>query len=158
MDMKNFQTLFMAIGFLLYLPACKSTYPTTAEVQYLGSPTTGLIKIDAVGYGTDEKKAEMDVYRTAFNTILFRGLPAFSPLQRPMIENESAARSKHAAFFQQFFEERGYLKYITERSSPSKSEKTAETNTKIVRQTLVVNYDALRRDLEQNGVIRKFGL
>jgi len=144
-------TVFLSTG-------CKTkAYPATAETTYLSSPGTGMVNLAAVGYGANEKAAELDTYVTAFSTILFKGLPAFGALKLPMIDNEAKARSEHKAFFIKFFDNRGYLQFVTDQGVLTKLGKADQQGNIRVQKNLSINYDALRRHLEQEGVIRKFG-
>ena len=54
-------TLFLLIILLgLTLNTCKTTsYPATAEVRYIDSPSPGLINLEATGYGKTEYAAEL---------------------------------------------------------------------------------------------------
>jgi len=149
-------TLLAATSFLS--TGCKTkAYPVTAETTYLNSPGTGMVNLLAVGYGANERTAELDTYITAFSMILFKGLPAFGALKLPMIENEAKARSEHRAFFTKFFDDRGYLQFVTDQGGLSKLGKADQQGNIRVQKNLGINYDALRRHLEQEGVIRKFG-
>lgn len=154
--------LIFCVGAIAFftMPSCKTTspYPATSEVNYVSNPNPGLVTVEATGYGKTSEAAELDTYNTAFTTIFFKGLPAFTALRTPMIPNESKARSEHAAYFKNFFEERGYLQFVTNKGTPAKGSKADDGKNTSVRNTFTINYESLRRDLEQNGVIRKFGL
>lgn len=153
---------FLCCGAIALLPtqSCKSpaAYPSTSEVNYVANPNPGLVTLEATGYGKTQEAAELDTYITAFTTIFFKGLPAFTALRTPMIPNESKARSEHAAYFKKFFDERGYLQFVTGQGGTAKAGKADDGKNKVARRTFTINYESLRRDLEQNGVIRKFGL
>jgi hypothetical protein len=151
----------VAIGLLLaivLLTNCgKKVYPPTAETTYLSNPNPGVVSITAVGYGSTEKEAEYDGFITGFETILFKGLPAFGSLSSAMIKDEAKARSEHQAFFKQFFESRGYLQFVVEQGVMAKLGKSDQPGKIRVQKNFSINYDALRKKLEQEGVIRKFG-
>lgn len=151
--------LCLGANALFLTQSCKTpSYPATSEVNYVANPNPGLVTVEATGYGKTSQDAEWDAYSTAFNTIFFKGLPAFTALRTPMIPNESKARSEHAAYFKKFFDDRGYLQFVTGQGGTSKSSKADDGKNKSARHTFTINYESLRRDLEQNGVIRKFGL
>lgn len=140
--------------------ACKSApaYPSTSEVKYVNNPSQGLVTVEAIGYGKTEAAAELDAFNTAFTTIFFKGLPGFTALRTPMIPDESKARSEHSAYFKKFFDDRGYLQFITNQGGATKAGKADDNRSRMARRTFTINYESLRRDLEQKGVIRKFGL
>ncbi len=142
---------------LLACSGSKSTYPQTAEVTFVSSPNTGVVMVNAMGYGQTDKDAEQDAFVTAFNTILFKGLPAFGGLRKPMIDDESKARSEHATYFKKFFGDRGYLGYVTAQQPPVAAGKSDDKKNKRVQKSITINYESLRTNLEKEGVIRKFG-
>jgi hypothetical protein len=116
-----------------------------------------LVTLQSIGYGNNEQAAEHNAYIQAFNTIFFKGLPAFTALRTPMVANESKARAEHAAYFKKLYDEKGYLQFVTARDTP-KYTKTNDGKGKMANQNLTINYELLRQDLERNSVIRKFGL
>ncbi len=145
-----------AIGCCLFLmAACRMGAPLS-EVAYVANPETGVVRLSAIGIGADRQQAEQETYITAFNTILFKGLPGFDALRLPMIEDESKAKREHASFFTRFYRDGGYLQFVTEHGPLFRADKTNRSTFQARRQ-LAVNYDALRRHLEREGVIRKFG-
>ena len=85
---------------------------------------------------------------------MFRGIPG-TEQNIPLVENEQESKSKHVKYFENFFE-KGYYKtfmmssIISSKLSKSNSGKTITLNVKI-------NINSLRKDLEQNQIIRKFG-
>jgi hypothetical protein len=123
----------------------------------LGNPFQGVVSISALGYGTTEREAEFDTFITGFEAILFRGLPAFAGLRAAMINDESKAKSQHSQFFKKFFDERGYLQFVSEQGKISKLGRSDQPGKIKVQKTFSVNYEAMRKKLEQEGVIRKFG-
>jgi len=63
-----------------------------------------------------------------------------------MVNNESQARAEHAEYFQELLREgehRRYVVRVVEGDGDS--------------YTVIVNHDALRRSLEGEGIIRRFG-
>lgn len=145
----------MLICCFLITASCKTTY-STSEVTYLANPEAGIISLSAIGYGLTQREAEQETYVTAFNTIFFKGVPGFDALRLPMIEDESKARRERASFFDKFYGEKGYLQFVTEQDNASKTGKADRGKIRVQR-TIAINYEALRRHLEREGVIRKFG-
>ncbi len=141
------------------LAACKTPRTTPAAVQYSSNNAPGTVNVTANGFGMSVVQIERDARNKAFETILFRGLPAseFTALRLPMIENESDARSKHASFFKKFFEEDDCNRFVTAISQlDDKPVKTTDKR-KTMAYSLTINYEALRRHLEQSSILRKFG-
>lgn len=143
----------------IILNGCKVTnYPLTAEVTFISSTSPGLVTIESIGYGANENLAEINAYTSAFRNILFKGLPDFLPLKRPLVDNEENAKANHPAYFNFFFEERGYMQFVTKQNSITHLGKADDKKNKSVKRSFVVNFESLRKDLEKNGVIKKFGL
>lgn len=145
----------MLIYCFLMTASCKTTY-STSEVTYLANPEAGIIRLSTIGYGHTQREAEQETYVTAFNTIFFKGVPGFDALRLPMIEDESKARRERASFFDKFYGEKGYLQFVTEQGTSSKMNRVNRGKIRVQRD-IAINYEALRRHLEREGVIRKFG-
>ncbi len=156
--MKQVISSFLLVTVAILTVACKvKNYPATAEVRFVDNPSAGLATLEATGYGKSEQEAELYAYTTAFSNIFFKGIAGFTPLQRPMITDEAKAKSTHAQYFRKFFTERGYMQFITQQSSATQLGKADDRKNRVAKRLFTLNYEALRRDLEQNGVIRKFG-
>jgi hypothetical protein len=91
--------------------------------------------------GTELECAE----RSAMEALLFTGVPGTS-LPRPMVPNEKQARRQHSDYFDTLFEGGEYQRYVVRVVEGGEAA-----------YTVVLNHAALRRNLEQAGVIRKFG-
>lgn len=154
--MKNLLCLALLLA---AFAACKTYRETPAAVQYQSSPAPGTVNVKASGFGKDPLDIEQDARRKAFETILFRGLPAsdFTALRLPMIENEGQARKEHASFFKSFFDEDGSNKFVTSINRLDDKPVKTTDGRKTMAYSLTINYEALRRNLEQGGVLRKFG-
>lgn len=152
------QVLVIGVFFLLCHSSCKTTMPVTSEVQYLGNPNDGVVTINAMGYGKKDEDAKANAFTMGFKTLLFRGIPGFSPLQTPMIADESKARSANPSFFTNFFDNKGYMQFVTKQEETQYIGKTDDKKSRRAKQTFSINYKQLRKHLEQNNVIRKFGL
>lgn len=83
---------------------------------------------------------------TAVYHLLYRGFPQ-SNQKTPLISTSEAETEKqHPEYFKKLFAEKRYKTFITSSSKNS-------NNT----QRIVLNTRALKADLEQNSIIRKFG-
>jgi hypothetical protein len=149
---------FLLAGMLLALSqACKTTTVPSGETRYIRSSNQGdLIEVQARGYGRNEREAIADAEKKALETLLFTGLTG-SPQQYPLV-NDPKARQTHSAYFNKLIEGGEYRSYLTT-SNPmaSKAEKDKRTGQKTILVTLEINVFALRRELEQSIVTRKFG-
>ena len=138
---------------LLMLIACATMENYSSEVTVKRKINSNSYELTGNGYSKKSESAISEAERNIFNIILFQGV-AGSDLEIPMVPDESKSKSDKSSYYEGLIDRKGYRKFITKRSN---------TSTKIVKggysatTTLTVNYGALRKDLEQNGVIRKFG-
>lgn len=128
--------------------------PYSAEVNFIYKEATGTIAVKSTGYGNNQTDAVSDAQKNAFIVILFKGLPG-TELNIPLVENENEARSKHSDYFNKFFDEGYYKKFMMSSTESSKLIKMKGLNKITV--DVKINYNSLRKDLEQNQLIRKFG-
>ncbi len=89
----------------------------------------------------------------AVRTLLFTGVPD-SPINRPMVANEEQALRQHKAWFDALFAKKGYTRYIVRVSGVAPMTGSPRDAQAFV---VLVNTDALRRALEQAGIVRRFG-
>ena len=153
------QLIFIMISFL-GLQFCSPNIKTnhdigyTGEVNFISKDEQGTILLKSTGYGNNQKEAVEDAKKNAFNVILFRGIPG-TELNIPLIENEIDAKSKCNNYFQKFFNERYYSTFMM--SATESSILMRISGLKRIKVDIKINYNSLRKDLEQNQVIRKFG-
>lgn len=89
----------------------------------------------------------------AVRMLLFTGVPD-SPINRPMVANEEQALRQHKAWFDTLFAKKGYTRYIVRVSGATPMTGSPRDAQAFV---VLVNTDALRRALEQAGIVRRFG-
>ena len=128
--------------------------PYSAEVNFLYKEATGTIAVKSTGYGKNRDAAITEAQKNAFNIILFKGLPG-TELSVPLVENEDEAKSKNGEYFKKFFEQGNYKTFMM--SSTESSDLLNVKGGKKISVDVKINYSSLRKDLEQNQVIRKFG-
>jgi len=145
--------LFFSI--ILFSACGNRTIPTSGQVNYLTSDN-GTISMRAMGEGTKKTEALINAELNAFNTILFRGMPE-SQQKQPLIEtNEVDIKNKYPQYFQSFYNEMRYKSFLM--SSVVTGDYQKLPNFKIgVTIDIKINVNALKYDLEQAGLIRKFG-
>ncbi|HMJ48368.1 MAG TPA: hypothetical protein VK498_13630 [Ferruginibacter sp.] len=114
----------------------------------------GTITIRSSGQGETEAKAVSAAEKKAFNTLLFYGLPS-SVQTRPMIENEAESKRTNSQFFDDFLENGEYKKFITKSYNYSNVQKVGKYY--YLNRDVNINLRSLRAQLENKGLIRKFG-
>ncbi|MBX2951605.1 MAG: hypothetical protein KF870_03805 [Leadbetterella sp.] len=118
----------------------------------LSRQQNGLLSVNSIQTAEDVNKAVSFAEINALENILFRGIPG-SLQADPIISNEKEAMTKQALTKLIFNE--GYRIFMTDsRLIERQDSKNAVT----VTQEVTFDIPALRKHLEQNGVIRKFGL
>lgn len=126
--------------------------PASADVRYLGPSESGTTMLEARGCrpGGDGAATE-EALRVAFETMLFRGIPG-SDVSTALVANEAEARQQHAAYWQEFYQKGRYRTFLTSSTLVAPPRKTP-----CALVTLTINHAALRLDLEQHGITRRFG-
>lgn len=123
----------------------------TAEVNFAGVSEEGTILLEVVSYGKRADIAMEEAQKKAFYILLFRGVPG-SQQPKPLVEDEIESYQQHRAFYDEFFQQQRYRTFLMDAWPVSKFRK------KHMIAHIKINIGALRRDLQQNKVIRKFGL
>ncbi|MEO5905129.1 MAG: hypothetical protein ABIQ11_00270 [Saprospiraceae bacterium] len=134
---------------------CSRKVLPTAKVNYLSS-NDGTVTMRAIGISSNQEDAISDAEKNAFNVIFFRGLPESEQKIALIGTNEPEELEKHKEYFNKFYKDKRYKTFVM--SSVPRSDlikyKGGENSISI---DIKVNLVALRKDLEQNNIIRKFG-
>lgn len=145
-------TIIMASAFL---SCSKKVYaPLTAEVNVVSEEAYKTLELRSIGVGDSEEKANYDSEKKAFEILFFRGIPN-SSYEKPLIgSDEVSLLKKHQSYFKTFFFER-YKSFVMSAFNASPSQKQNGIYTSVL--DIKINTAALKRDLEDQGIIRKFG-
>lgn len=140
--------------FLLTLAGVLST-----PAQYnatVSSSTSETVTLRCVGYGKKAKSAATDAELSAIQTILFVGAHN-TPFSMPLIqESQQSAESRFDDFFNNFYN-RDYKNFIELSIIVIPFGKNA-VKVKCITVDVCIRVSALRKYLEDNNIIRKFGL
>jgi len=88
--------------------------------------------------------------------LLFRGLPESEQKSALIGTNEAEEIEKNKQYFEKFYTQKRYKTFIMS-SVPVSTLTKQDGGAKSMASDIKVNLVALRNDLEQNNVIRKFG-
>ena len=142
---------------LAFASACfakKQKYSPTSVIHVASDAST--ITMRAIGVGETRQEALDDAEMKVFDVILFRGVPESGQKMALVSSNESMEMMKNNPYFTEFYNGRRYKSFIVNSSPVGDFTKLKgrqfQTNANVK-----VNFVNLRRDLEQNGIIRKFG-
>jgi hypothetical protein len=111
-----------------------------------------LVTVQSLYTAGTNQQAQVFAERNATENLLFKGVAGC--YEKPIVEDEAKFRSEHGAFYQWLVVDREYERYITEKAGDF-------TNTgDAVRASMRLTFDvpALRKEMEQRGVIKKFGI
>ncbi len=142
------------MGLFSCSPKIQPNSSYSREVNFLFNEEQGTMVVQTTGYGKNQSEAVEDAQVNAIKVLLFKGLPG-TELNVPLIENENDANSKYRDYFQNLFQQGNYIKFIM--SSTESANPIIKGGNKTITLAVKINYNSLRKDLEQNQVIRKFG-
>lgn len=134
-----------------------SEHNVEASIVSVGNDGTKLIKV--WGTGKKVETAVIHAKRNAVNAAIFHGFAAGGGSAKvPPIVKDSDAKSKHKAFFDEFFKDGGrYLQYVDSKTDgwPSGKDRIKVDAGYRVAITVAVESDRLRKYLEEKGIARK---
>lgn len=119
---------------------------------------TGVVQLKLTMFGA-KNKAIRNAPERAFHALLFEGIAGAnkSQLQKPLIVDKDAAQSKHADYFNNLFDQGGYLQYVQSMSNPKKVKYKGFEKRKAFLFIVRINYLALKNDLRKKGLLKKMG-
>lgn len=133
---------------------CKPTY-YTHQVNYL-EETNQTISLRCVGYGNNRFTAINDAEQAAFKELLFRGIPLSQQKNAIVSTNELESLRKNNSYFNELLSKGRYKTFITS-SIPVSDISHYKGSLKQITVDVKINLYGLRKDLEQNNIIRPFG-
>ncbi len=129
------------------------------EIEPVGVGQDGTKVFKVWGYGKDVGAAVMNAKEAAVAACIFKGLPGGAgSAPTPPICSQPNAEQIHADYFEKFFQVGGkYLQYIavTNDADPSGEDRIKMKKGYKVAIYVQVMYDALRKQLEADGVARR---
>jgi hypothetical protein len=142
--------------------ADKDTQQWRYEIEAAGVGQQNTVQIKVWSYSTKAEVALEQAKKNAVHGIVFRGFAANDKArvsQKALCSNPNA-ENEHADFFKSFFADGGkYLKYV---QLVNNGAIDAGDRIKIGKEykigvVIIVDKDALRKDLEEAGIIKKLG-
>ena len=156
MDMQKNKAHWLFYILLLTSFSCSRKIVPTAEVNFL-SGNDGTITVRAIGVGSNQEDAIVNAEKNVFNAIFFRGLPESEQKIALIGTNETEEKEKHKDYFNKFYKEKRYKTFVMS-SIPTSDLINYKGSQKSISLDVKINLVALRKDLEQFNIIRKFGL
>jgi hypothetical protein len=153
--------LLLTLLALSWLSGCVRQ-PVNNQISYLGQDAPGTLRMRVTGFGQKQVEIEEDGQRKAIEHLLYVGLPDATgaevkntDFRLPMVQNKASVQG--LPFLRTFLADGGYKPFITNVSVLDNNKSRASNNQRTLPLAISVSYDALRRHMEQHGVIRKFG-
>ena len=141
---------------LLLIMCC---FVSTSYAQYhsvVQSATKSSVTMRVTGYGKNAKVASVDAENNAIKTLLYAGAQETS-YRLPLIsENKETVETKNKDFFDNLYKNE-YKNFIESSIVVTAFGKDAQKR-KCITMDICVRAEQLRAYLENNGIIRKFGL
>lgn len=146
----------ISIGLVALLAAgCGSQKFYTYHLQNLPDTEPGTIYLETTGLGKSEDDAWNNAAKQAFSAVLFKGIPG-SVQPAPMVDDETRAMAEHKQTVECFSNFNCYSRFI---SASEKVDVPQQLKDGIsVDLKIKINLRTLRAYLEENQVIRHFGL
>lgn len=152
----HFILFFCGILLLSSFSKKKESPTWNYEVECAGSGNTGTYLVKIWTYDKKSTISEVSAKKNAVHAILFKGFSANKELrcqaQKPIITDSSIQYSQ-VDYFNAFFNEELFLKYVALSSPVPEVIKTGKKQYKIG-YVVTVSKDLLRADLEKAGIIR----
>lgn len=155
MQPKHTKILFSLFAIIFLFSCSNKSIPSSAKVNYLTS-RDGTITMRAIGTGENQQAAITDAEKNAFEVLFFRGLPESEQKIALIGTNEIEEKQKHQTYFDKFYKDQRYKTFLMS-SIPTANATNIKGGSKSIAVDVKINVTALRKDLEQNNVIRKFG-
>jgi hypothetical protein len=141
---------------IVLLTGCKSLDNYNSNVSVIKKQDSFTYSFSGQGFSRKIVDCQTEAEKNIFEVILFRGISG-TDLQNPLVENEQVSKENNKEFYNKFFDDKKYRNFIssnvelTANPKPSKGGYTCTVK-------FTVNLNSLKTNLEQNGIIRKFGL
>ena len=144
---------------LLVLCGCQRRVSTPA-VDVVSKDGQGLLTVSATGFGERQVNAEKDARRLALERLLYTGIPdvTVTDARLPLIPNSTSLSAAQKRAVERLIAPPASDRYFIGMSKDSDGAARASNLRKQQAFLFQINYDLLRRDLESQGIIRKFGL
>ncbi|MDM1044708.1 hypothetical protein HX004_06480 [Myroides sp. 1354] len=158
MKLKFGYCFFLVWGIFLFSSFSKKKEDPTwnYEIECAGSGNTGTYLVKIWTYDKKASIAENTAKKNAVHAVLFKGFTGNKELrcqaQKPIVTDTSIQYSQ-SDYFNAFFGEQFYLKYVALSSPTPEVIKTGKKQYKIG-YVVTVSKDLLRSDLEKAGIIR----
>ncbi|WP_121965545.1 hypothetical protein [Myroides sp. N17-2] len=152
---------FTIVVISLLLGSCaKKMYSPYSDSQLVNHTTQGSLTLRGIGNEVDGKngKAKEEAiklaHKKAIQQLLYFGFVG-TDFKNPIIREGVAVESKHKAYFDKFWSS-GYQRFVTDSKSDF-YDCAQKSNCVSAVSVFTLNYNMLRKELEDNKIINKIG-
>lgn len=150
---KMYFVICTILMFVSCTPKAYIPFDRTGEVtSTAGDKST--ITLVSTGYASDANTANLYAERNALENLLFKGIPG-SVLENPMIPDEQKAKMNHGQALENLIIRGGYVQFVIEGYADNTIQQKSGV---LVKKVIKFDYNALRKHLEKENIIRGFGL
>lgn len=140
--------------------ANKDTEGWRYEIEAVKEGTMNTYLIKVWSYSNNPEVAIEQAKKNAVHGIIFRGISGTGGVQpKPPLTSDTNLEQEQASFFEPFFSDGGkYMKFVNltnDGSVAAEDRLKIDKNTYKIGVLVSVNVSALRKDLEEAGVVRK---
>ena len=150
--------LILAISLVFISSSCTRKV-ATASLSILNKDADGLISFQSEGLGRTLPIRERDAQMRILNEVIYNGIPSskVSDVRLPLIDRRTKLSETQQNSVNELLAEKNISKYFLTFTRHSSSRNLNAKNKIAERFTGKLRLDLLRTDLENKGVIRKFG-
>jgi|GEM_PF-6921889 len=148
------QLFLLLIALSMFACAKRTIAPS---INIISREAQGLVLVECDGKGSTRAVAETDAKISVLNRLLYDGVPDsdVTAVRLPMVEDKSKLTSQQRSDLSKLMQGEAINRYFTEVNPLGP--KNGSGN-QLQRFSMKINYDLFRRDLENKGIVRKFGL
>lgn len=163
-------TIYYIAVLVFSLTGCQASRYITGEHQYISKPSKEVIRVKSTGYSNKryvkflgivfaprKASAQRNAELGIFENLLFSGIVG-SEIRYPLIHPSEQIRARNSVLVKEILEHRYYRKYIRRKDERVLFKFDTESKRTSAETLIDINIHSLRQDLEDHGIIQKYGL
>lgn len=153
------RTSFLLLSLFVVLTSTWAQQAATPSIEIIEQAGTGVLRIQADGQGKNRQLAEDDVRQRVLERLLYDGIahPQITAVRLPMIPDRSKLTEVQLEALKDVLKPENTKRYYTEVLWVEQRPTRTSEGTKLQLFNVTINYDLFRRELENRGILRKFG-
>lgn len=153
------RTSILLLSLFLVLNSSVAQQPATPSIEIIEQTSAGVLRIEADGQGKNRELAEVDVRKRVLERLLYDGVahPQVTAVRLPMIPDRNKLTDAQKEALLEVLKPDNTKRFYTEVLWVEQRPTRTSEGTKLQQFNLTLNYDLFRRELENRGILRKFG-